>query len=472
MYKNTGSLWISLFMSLMFLSLGGIQVDAFVGINWGRMAKQRFVPSMVVDLLLQNGITELRIFQPSLNVLDAFADTNIGMTITLQENYLRNVREQKEIDVMIHERVKNFVDKGVKFRYVYVGNEPFTKSKYSKAPFSRILHFLNLTRNSLDKYNLQDIKVTTPIFTDVLINMTKPSEGEFREEIKGQMKEFLDFLNKMGSPFVINIFPIYTVYNLGFDVEFAFFDSVKSNFKVVDGNNTYYNLFTFLYDALVCALTKAGYGDIEIVIGQIGWPTDGYEGASEENAERFHRGFLKYLGRKEGTPLRPNKDINVFLLSLTDENMVATDLGNYQRHWGIYKLDGEPKYKIDFTMHDLNTKPTVAKGTVKMPNRWCVFDGKTDHNETLLMKDFDSACMDSDCSTFGSGATCDHLVFAEKVSYAYNMRYQMNNQDQEYCELIGAVLTANNPSTPDCEFPVEILTAEVVDGGSPDTKKY
>lgn len=102
----------------MFLSLGGIQVDAFVGINWGRMAKQRFVPSMVVDLLLQNGITELRIFQPSLNVLDAFADTNIGMTITLQENFLRNVREQKEIDAMIHERVKNFVDKGVKFRYM------------------------------------------------------------------------------------------------------------------------------------------------------------------------------------------------------------------------------------------------------------------------------------------------------------------------------------------------------------------
>lgn len=107
-----------------------------------------------------------------------------------------------------------------------------------------------------------------------------------------------------------------------------------------------------------------------------------------------------------------------------------------------------------------------------MPNRWCVFDGKTEYNETLLMKDFDSACMDSDCSTFGSGATCDHLVFAEKVSYAYNMRYQMNNQDQEYCELLGAELTANNPSTPDCEFPVEILTAEVVDGGSPDTKKY
>lgn len=73
---------------------------------------------MVVDLLLQNGITELRIFQPSLNVLDAFADTNIGITITLQENYLRNVKEQKEIDGMIHERVKHFVDKGVKFRYM------------------------------------------------------------------------------------------------------------------------------------------------------------------------------------------------------------------------------------------------------------------------------------------------------------------------------------------------------------------
>lgn len=90
--------------------------EAYLGINWGRMATQKFVPSMVVDLLLQNGIPELRLFQPSLHVLDAFADTNIGLIITLQENFLKSCFDQKKMDDYIHERVKVYVDKGVKFR--------------------------------------------------------------------------------------------------------------------------------------------------------------------------------------------------------------------------------------------------------------------------------------------------------------------------------------------------------------------
>ncbi|XP_049405263.1 glucan endo-1,3-beta-glucosidase 6-like [Solanum stenotomum] len=167
-----------------------------------------------------------------------------------------------------------------------------------------------MTRDALDKFNLPNIKATTPHFTDVLTNVTKPSEGDFREDIKGKMLEFLDCINRTGAPFVIHIFPIYTVYRYGFDVDFAFFDN-KSKFKIVDGNNTYTNLFTFIYDTLVSALAKAGYGDMEIIVGQIGWPTDGYVSASEPNAERFHRGLLQYIARKEGTPLRPNKDINI-----------------------------------------------------------------------------------------------------------------------------------------------------------------
>ncbi|KAK4716067.1 hypothetical protein R3W88_014405 [Solanum pinnatisectum] len=470
MYKKISSLLISLLMPLILFG-GEIHVGAYLGINWGRMATQKLVPSMVVDLLLQNGISELRLFQPSFHVLDAFADTNIGLIVTLQENYLKNVFEQKQIDDYIHERVKVYSEKGVKFRYVYVGNEPFTKSLYMKKQFNGTISYLNMTRDALDKFNLPDIKATTPHFTDVLTNVTKPSEGDFREDIKGKMFEFLDCINRTGAPFVIHIFPIYTVYRYGFDVDFAFFDN-KSKFKIVDGNNTYTNLFTFIYDTLVSALAKAGYGDMEIIVGQIGWPTDGYVSASEPNAERFHRGLLQYIARKEGTPLRPNRDINMYILSLTDENMVVTDYGPYQRHWGIYKHDGIPKYKIDFTLQDRDVKPSVAKGTVRMPNRWCVFDGKTDHNESLVLQDYEYACEKSDCTAFGAGATCDNLSFTEKVSYAYNMLYQITNQDLRKCNLSGATMTTNNPSTPDCDFPIEILTAEVVDGGTALTRRY
>ncbi|PHT50033.1 hypothetical protein CQW23_09780 [Capsicum baccatum] len=470
MYKTKSSLWICLLMSLIFL-FGEVHVSAFLGITWGRSSAQTFVPSMVVDLLLQNGISDMRIFQPSLNVLDAFANTDIAITITLQPNYLANVKEQKHIDNFLYERVKSYVDKGVKFRYVYVGNEPFLKVTTSKKRVNADVHFLNMTRYALDSFNFQDIKVTTPHFTDCLINVTKPSEGDFREDIKEKMIEMIDYIDKTGGPFVLNIFPIYTVSRYGFDVEFSFFDN-KSKFKIVDGNNIYKNVFTFLYDTLVSALTKAGYGQMEIVIGQIGWPTDGYMSASEENAERFYRGLFRYMAKKKGTPLRPNRDISMYVISLTDENTNSLEYGAYMRHWGIYKLDGKPKYKIDFTMQDRETKPTAARGIVKMPKRWCVFDGKTDHNKTLVVQDYEYACDDSDCSAFGAGASCDNLSFVQQVSYAYNMRYQMENQNQQKCNLIGAMLTIVNPSTPNCDFPIEILTAEFVDGGSLLTKRF
>uniref|UniRef100_M1CEZ8 Glycosyl hydrolase family 17 protein n=1 Tax=Solanum tuberosum TaxID=4113 RepID=M1CEZ8_SOLTU len=109
---------------------------------------------------------------------------------------------------------------------------------------------------------------------------------------------------------------------------------------------------------------------------------------------------------------------------------------------------------------------------VRMANIWCVFDCKTDHNETLVLQDYEYSCGESDCTAFGAGATCDHLSFIEKVSYGYNMLYQMSNQDQRKCNLLGATITTNNPSTPDCDFPIEILTVEVVDGESTLTKRY
>ncbi|CAN4090581.1 unnamed protein product [Withania somnifera] len=346
---------------------------------------------MVVDLLLRNGIHDPRIFQPSFNVLDAIGDTNISLIVTVQQNFLKNVVDKKTIEGYLYDRVKFYVDKGVKFGYVYIGHEPFTKSVYAKT-----------TQASNGTFQPPRYQSNNSPFHGHLSKCDQAIEGDFREDIKEKMIEFLDFLNTTGGPFIINTFPIYTVTRYGFNPEFAFFDN-KSKFKIIDGNNTYNNLFTFIYDT-----TSLCYDKGKVMC------------KSRKCFERFHRGLLKYMAKMEGTPLRPNRDIS----------------------------------------------------TVRMPNRWCVFDGKTDHNETLVLQDYDYACDDSDCSAFGAGATCDHLSFTEKVSYAYNMRYQTENQNMKKCNLIGAMITTNNPSTPDCEFPVEILTAEVVDGGNALTKRY
>ena len=79
----------------------------------------------------------------------------------------------------------------------------------------------------------------------------------------------------------------------------------------------YTNVFDANYDTLVSALNKAGYPDMEIIVGEVGWPTDGDMYANVANAKRFNQGLLEHILCGEGTPLRKGK-INVYLFSLID----------------------------------------------------------------------------------------------------------------------------------------------------------
>ncbi|KAK4373596.1 hypothetical protein RND71_008980 [Anisodus tanguticus] len=430
------------------------------------MATQKLVPSMVVDLLLQNGIPELKLFSPSQYVLPAFANSSIGLSVMFQENQLRWMNNSKDIHDWIEKYIKKHVDEGVDIRYLYVGNEPFSR-KYKKRTFDDVVYYLGEARKSLDRHNLSHIKTTTAHFTDILTNVTKPSEGDFREDIKELMINLLKFLKETNSPLVINIFPIYLVASKEMPVDFAFFDE-HSNYTIKDGPHIYNNIFTLTYDTLVSALTKAGYPDTDIIVGQIGWPTDGYQNANPKNAERYHRGLLRYLKRNEGTPLRPNRTIDVYITALSDENRMITQWGEYQRHWGIYRHDGSPKYKIDFSMQDRDSEPTTAKGTVKMPNRWCRYnDNIFNGSKEKVMEHVNYTCSKSDCTLLSPGATCDNLNFTWNASFAFNMYFQMNSQKTNYCDFNGyGYITTNDPSTPTCRFPIEILSVEVIDNGA------
>lgn len=102
--------------------------------------------------------------------------------------------------------------------------------------------------------------------------------------------------------------------------------------------------------------------------------------------------------------------------------------------------------------------PTQAKGIVKMPNRWCKFNGDTT-NMDLVNKNYDLACQVSDCSQLEKGASCDGLSYASKVSYAMNAFFQKNKQEVKDCDFDGlGQIVATNPSEPNCEFPIEILS--------------
>jgi glucan endo-1,3-beta-glucosidase 5/6 len=48
-------------------------------------------------------------------------------------------------------------------------------------------------------------------------------------------------------------------------------------------------VFDANYDTLIAALEKNGFGSMEVIVGEIGWPTDGDKDATLQNARRFNQ---------------------------------------------------------------------------------------------------------------------------------------------------------------------------------------
>ncbi|XP_073308316.1 glucan endo-1,3-beta-glucosidase 5-like [Primulina huaijiensis] len=437
--------------------------DAYIGMNWGRLSSQRLIPSMVVDLLLQNDIKSVRIFSQSDNVLEAFYNSDITVTFGIANTLLDNYLNMSTIQWWIDNKIVKYQNK-MKFGYATIGTNPLSPT-YNEIMYLSALPVLKNMQRQLNINSMSHIKATTPHYADVLTltNTSKPSEVDFRSDIKEQMVEYVRFLRDNDAPFMFSLFPIRFVNENSLDLEFAYVDN-KSNYTVIDTNATYRNAFELLYDSLHWALDKAGAGGVKIIIGAIGWPTDSYPGANVTNAERFYKSFLTYIASGRGTPMRPNQKIDVFLHSLSDENRIEPQLGGFQRHWGIYKFNGEPKYKIDVSGKGEDVYPSVAKGVIRMPSRWCVFNENLD-DPRLVESMRTMACNASDCSSMEPGGSCSNLPYEKKISYAFNRYFQTTGQaselSDEKCDMggLGKVVSVN-PSVGTCDFPVEILSAE------------
>lgn len=78
-----GSIPIAFFVVALYSSYCG---EAFIGMNWGRQSAQRLVPSQVADLMLQNGIRNVRIYTTQIDIMTAFQGTGINLTITFFNN--------------------------------------------------------------------------------------------------------------------------------------------------------------------------------------------------------------------------------------------------------------------------------------------------------------------------------------------------------------------------------------------------
>lgn len=305
------------------------------------------------------------------------------------------------------------------------------------------------------------MKVTVPLNADVYQSSTQqPSTGDFRPDIQDTMVQIVSFLSQNGAPFTVNIYPFISLYNdPNFPVDYAFFDGASA--PIDDNGRTYTNVFDANYDTLIWAMQKHGYGNLTIIVGEMGWPTDGDRNANIGYAQRFNQGFMSHMSK--GTPMRPGP-VDAYLFSLIDEDAKSIQPGNFERHWGIFNYDGTPKYNLSLGSNSGGLVP--ASNVRYLPRRWCVLSSSASLDDPQVAPSVSYACARADCTSLGYGTSCGNLDGRGNLSYAFNSYYQIHNQLESACRFPNlSVITTSDPSSGTCRFNIMIQTPDQGNGG-------
>lgn len=431
------------------------RVYALVGVNWGTQGSHPLPPQTVVRMLKANNIKHVKLFDSDSSVLRALANTGIEVMVAIPNELLITMTDATQANLWVQNNVVRYIPAGTKIRYVAVGNEPYLAA-YNGTFIASTYPALRNIQLALNNAKMGDVKATVPLNADVLSAATTPSGTVFRPDVASNMMQICAFLAQNECPFTINIYPFLSLYgDKNFPVDYAFFDRHAS--PVPDGEYTYYNVFDASFDSLVVALTKAGYANMSIIVGEIGWPTDGDVNANLDYAERFNQGMINHLNNG-GTPRRPNTAIDYYLFSLIDEDMKSVAPGNFERHWGIFRYDGRPKYAL--SVSGANGKTLVAATGVRyLKSRWCVLNTNVTGTSTSTLADSISyACANADCTALGYGCSCNRYLDATgNASYAFNAYFQRQNQEVGACSFggLGRIVTTN-PSVNNCEYIIQL----------------
>ncbi|KAK7262056.1 hypothetical protein RJT34_29616 [Clitoria ternatea] len=440
---------------LMWMMLGWVPMaESAIGVNWGTVSFHKLKPSTVVDLLKDNKIPKVKLFEADPDVLKALMGSGIQVMVGIPNEMLALLSSSPvSADLWVRHNVSAYMGKGgADIRYVAVGNEPFLTS-YNGQYQNMVMPAIQNLQQSLVKANLASyIKLVVPCNADAY-ESSLPSQGAFRPELTQIMTQLVQFLNSNGAPFMVNIYPFLSLYDNGdFPQDYAFFEGTTH--PVTDGNNVYSNAFDGNYDTLVAALGKLGYGQMPIVIGEIGWPSDGAIGANITAAKVFNQGLITHVLSNKGTPLRPDAPpMDIYIFSLLDEGAKSTLPGSFERHWGIFSFDGQAKYPLNLGLGNKELKN--AKNVEYLPSRWCVASPSTDSQN--VANHMRIACSVADCTTLNYGGSCNGIGEKGNISYAFNSYYQLQMQDSRSCNFDGlGMITFRDPSVGDCRFLVGV----------------
>ncbi|MCD7473382.1 hypothetical protein HAX54_015214 [Datura stramonium] len=334
------------FFLLLFLGLNMFREVESLGINYGQVANNLPPPEKVLQLLNALKITKARIYDTNPQVLTTFANTNIELIVTVENQMLATLGDQQQALQWVSSHIRPYFP-ATNITGIAVGNEIFTDEDTSLMTYlvpAMVNIHAALVKTGLSQY----IQVSSPNSLAVLANSYPPSAGNFRSDLSDIMQQFLQFLATNKSPFWINAYPYFAYKDNPnkISLDYVLFNS---NQGMVDPYTRlhYDNMLYAQVDAAIFAISRMGFNGLEVKISETGWPSKGDSnevGATLQNAAIYNRNILRRQLLNEGTPLRPNVRLDIYVFALFNEDMKPGPTS--ERNYGLFQPDGTMAYNV------------------------------------------------------------------------------------------------------------------------------
>ncbi|XP_062157700.1 glucan endo-1,3-beta-glucosidase 14-like [Alnus glutinosa] len=347
-----------LMFSLYFSDFGFLRVNS-LGINYGRVGDNLLPPEKVINLLKYLNLTKTRIYDTNPQVLAAFANSNIELVVTVENELLPQLINPVQALHWVTAHIKPYFP-AVRITGIAVGNEMFTTEDNTLlvylVPAMASIHGA-LLRLGLDTY----IQVSTPNSLEVLEESYPPSAGSFKNNINSTIKDLLQFLWDTKAPFWINAYPffVYKEDPKTISLDYVLFRPTT----IFTDQNTklqYDNMLYAQVDAVIFAIARMGFPNIEVQVSETGWPSKGNPdeiGATLENALTYNGNLVRRQLKNEGTPLRPNMRLEVYLFALFNEDLKPGPTS--ERNYGLCLPDGTVCYNVGLPAPSSNSTPST-----------------------------------------------------------------------------------------------------------------
>ncbi|GFS31176.1 glycosyl hydrolase superfamily protein [Actinidia rufa] len=251
------------------LSLHQPTASYSIGINYGTVADNLSPPSQVAAFIKsQTTVDKVKIFDSNPDILCAFANSSIAVTVA--DGDIPSIAKLPAAQSWISRNILPFYLQ-TQIRRIAVGNEIIATA--DKTLIAHLLPAMKLLRSALHLAGITNVQVSTPHSLGILSTSDVPSSGRFRPTFdRVILAPILEFHRQTKSPFMVCPYPFF-----GFTDQTLNYALFKPNGGVLDKSTglNYTNMLDAQLDAVHSAMKRLGYGDMDIVLAETGWPSAG-----------------------------------------------------------------------------------------------------------------------------------------------------------------------------------------------------